>query len=132
MVINCRPLAKNMKMIKQKYILIFIVWLAACPLWGQASFGINGQIENDRLILEIQADILDKPMLLVRRNAGYHQVNWTKEGGFILLSISLIPSETGILIPPIYRNKRIDNQILGRFPIIEDKNIRDSYVIDVT
>src|SRR5690606_6683417 len=53
-------------------------------------------------------------------------------GNNIHLYISLIPSETGVLLPPIYKNQRIDNQLLGLFPIIKDRSTARTYSIDVT
>src|SRR5690606_12442522 len=90
------------------------------------------QLENDRLILGLDKNMMDLPMLLARNRMGSHHVKWTKDGDYILLSISLIPSKTGVLIPPLYKNQRIDYQILGRFPIIKDKSTEHTFFIDAT
>ncbi len=117
---------------KCRFLFSCIVWLAACPLWGQATFGVQGYLEDGRLILELDEEMMEVPMLLVRQETGFQQVKWSKEGKYVLLTIPLIESEAGVLIPPLAINDRVDRQLLGRFPIIRDRSTDHSFAIDAT
>ncbi|MFD2101305.1 zinc-dependent metalloprotease [Flagellimonas iocasae] len=116
----------------REFLFSCIVWLAVCPLWGQTNFGIDAHLEDDRLLLELDEEVLDTPMHLVRLGVGYHHIQWSRQGDHILLSLSLIESQTGTLIPPIVRKPKIHKQLLGRFDIIADKGPDHSVVIDAT
>ncbi|RPG30159.1 zinc-dependent metalloprotease [Flagellimonas sp.] len=110
---------------------VFFVLAAACPLWGQANFGIQGHLEKDRLIFELEKGVLDTPMLFVRHDAGQLQVQWSEQNGFIQLSVFPVRSEAGVTIPQ-YRTTKIPYHILGRFPIQNHGKDEGHYRIDVT
>ncbi|MHA7830182.1 MAG: zinc-dependent metalloprotease [Flagellimonas sp.] len=116
----------------REFLFSCIVWLAVCPLWGQTNLGIDAHLENDRLLLELDKGILETPMHLVRLGVGYHHIQWSRQGDHILVSLSLIESETGTLIPPIVGKPKIHKQLLGRFEIIGNKGTDHSMVIDAT
>ena len=63
----------------------FFVLAMACPLWGQATIGIQGHLEKDRLIFELDKGILDTPMLFVRHDTGQLQIEWSEQNNFIEL-----------------------------------------------
>lgn len=119
-------------LMKFYFLIPCIFWLTTCTLWGQLPFGIKGYLENERLILEVEKHLLDVPMLLVRHEMGFQQVTWSKEGNYLLLTIPLIQSEAGFLIPPFNINPRIDRQLLGRFPIIKEYSMGEAFGIDAT
>lgn len=116
----------------RRFLFSCIVWLAACPLWGQATFVLKGHLKDDRLILEMDKQLMDVPMLLVRHEIGFHQVTWSKEGRHLLLYMGLVPSEVGIQVPPLFTNQRIERQLLGRFPILEGNPDESTISIDAT
>ncbi|MDF0716987.1 zinc-dependent metalloprotease [Muricauda sp. 334s03] len=112
--------------------LFFIIWLAACPIWGQANFGVKGHFEDGRVTLELDSKTLQVPMLLVRHGAGQHQVTWSKKEDVVFMELSLIPSGAGVLIPPLPKNQRVYNQLLGRYPIIQNRSLKEHLFIDIT
>lgn len=116
----------------REFLFSCIVWLAVCPLWGQTNLGFDAFTEDDRLLLELDKGILDTPMHLVRIGVGFSQIQWARQGDHILVSLSLIESETGTLIPPIVRKPKIHKQLLGRFEIMGDRGTDHSVVIDAT
>ncbi|MHA7831833.1 MAG: zinc-dependent metalloprotease [Flagellimonas sp.] len=117
---------------KRRFLFSCIIWLAVCPLWGQAILGIDAYLENDRLLLELDESVMDTPMHLTRLGVGYHHVKWSRQGDNILLSLELIESETGTLIPPIIGKPKIYKQLLGRFPIMGGRGTDHTFVIDAT
>ncbi|WP_211372104.1 zinc-dependent metalloprotease [Flagellimonas olearia] len=112
-----------------QFLLSCIIGLVACPLWGQANFGIRGKLERERVILELQEHILDVPLLFVRHGDGQLQVKWSRQRGMVQLDISWVDSKAGVQIP-MYHDSRIRSHILGRFPILGDK--KALYTIDAT
>ncbi len=115
--------------IRWLFLLPCIVWLAACPLWGQANLGIRGKLEQERLLFELEKHVLDVPMLFIRHGEGQLQVVWSKQGDMVQLDISWAASKAGVLIP-MYNDIKVRSHILGRFPILGDT--KGPYSIDVS
>lgn len=114
-----------------KTLFFLIIGSMTCSLWGQVNNGIKAYLEKDRLIIVIDADVLDTPMLLVRHGSGHQQVVWSKHNKHILLTIPKIESVSGLIIP-LYFNYKIDSNTIGRFPIMIEKSTSDSFSIDAT
>lgn len=113
-------------------VLIFLILESiTCSLWGQVNNGIEAFLEKDRLIIGVDVEVLDTPMLFVRHGSGHQQVVWSKQNDHILLTIAQIESLSGTVIP-LYFNYRIDSNIIGRFPIIKKKSTENSFFVDVT
>lgn len=129
---NSHTYMSGSRHIKHRFLFSCIIWLAICPLWGQANFGIEVLLEDDRLLLELDEGVMDSPMHLARLGVGYHHIQWSRQGDHILLSLSLIKSQTGTLIPPIAGKPKIHKLLLGRFPIMDDRGTEHSVVIDAT
>lgn len=119
------------KSVSHKFLFSFIFWLAVCPLWGQANFGIKGHLENERLLLELDSNILDVPVLFVRHGSGQHQVIWSRNRDHILLTLSQIRSVLGIYLP-LYDDNTIMHHILGRYPILKNRSTGGAVFIDAT
>jgi len=117
--------------ILREFLFSFMVLLASGPVWGQTNNGIEAYLEGDRLFFEVEAKILDKPLLFVRHDLGHHQVIWSKQRDHILLTIPQIESLSGAIIP-VYNDYHIEANIIGRFPIIKNKSTAQSFYIDVT
>ncbi|PKP29050.1 MAG: hypothetical protein CVU01_01920 [Bacteroidetes bacterium HGW-Bacteroidetes-18] len=115
----------------REFLFSFMILLASGPTWGQTNNGIDASLEGDRLLLEIDIKILDKPILFVRHDIGHHQVIWSKQRDHILLTIPQIHSLSGTIIP-LYNDYHIKTNIIGRFPIIKNKSTTQSFYIDVT
>ncbi|MAU15926.1 MAG: hypothetical protein CMH46_10360 [Muricauda sp.] len=116
---------------KHRFLFSCIVWLAVCPLWGQANFGIKGHLENERLLLELDSILWDVPVLFVRHGKGQHQVVWSREGNHVLLTLDRVRSALGFYLP-IYDNYAIESHIVGRFPILKERSHGGSVFIDAT
>ncbi|MCR9228775.1 MAG: zinc-dependent metalloprotease [Flavobacteriaceae bacterium] len=119
------------KKMSHRFLFSFFIWLAVCPLWGQANFGIEGHLENERLLLQLDSALLDVPILFVRHGSGQHQVVWSRERNHILLTLPRIRSELGFYLP-IYDNYAIKFHVLGRFPILKERSDERSVFIDAT
>jgi len=115
----------------REFLFSFMILLASGPTWGQTNNGIDASLEGDRLLLEIDTKILNKPILFVRHDLGHHQVIWSKQRDHILLTIPQIHSLSGTIIP-LYNDYHIESNIIGRFPIIKNKSTAQSFYIDVT
>lgn len=116
---------------KGKLLFHLISLLVTCSTMGQDNKFINAYLENDKAYLEIKNEHLDTPMLLVRHDIGHNQVVWSKQGNHILLTIPQIKSSSGVLIPVNY-DYRNESNLIGRFPIIEEKSHSNLFYIDVT
>jgi uncharacterized protein DUF4953/uncharacterized protein DUF5117 len=130
MDIKTKKMIVNFSFLRE-FLFSLIILLTACPIWGQATNGIGAHLEGDRLLLEIDNKLLNKPMLFVRHNVGHHQVIWSKQRDHILLIVPQIHSLSGTIIP-LYNDYHIDSNILGRFPIIKNKSTAQSFYIDIT
>ena len=117
--------------LKSKTLFFLTVLSVTCPLWGQTNNDIKAYLEKDRLIIGVDIEMLDKPMLFVRHGAGHQQVVWSKHNDYILLTASKIESLAGTVIP-LYFNYKIDSNIIGRFPIIKEKSTENSFFVDAT
>ena len=115
----------------REFLFSFMILLASDPTWGQTNNGIDASLEGDRLLLEIDTKILNKPLLFVRHGIGHHQVIWSKQRDHILLTIPQIHSLSGTIIP-LYNDYHIKTNIIGKFPIIKNKSTAQSFYIDVT
>jgi len=114
-----------------RFLFLCIFWISVCHLRGQTNFGIKGHFGNNRLLLELDYNILDVPLLFVRHGSGQHQVVWSREGDHVLLTLSQIRSELGFSLP-LYDNYAIESHILDRFPIIKERSNGCSVFIDAT
>ncbi|BDW93301.1 hypothetical protein MACH07_21330 [Flagellimonas marinaquae] len=125
----------SMKRIKSMGMLPFLFTLffelAACPLMGQANNGIQARLENDRLFLDVQDELLDKPLLLVRYGKGYQQVVWSKQQEYLILKVPRVQSLVGTMIP-VNQDYKIEGLILERFPIVDQDRLEDGYRVDAT
>ncbi|MFC4218971.1 zinc-dependent metalloprotease [Flagellimonas marina] len=110
---------------------LFILLLAACPIWGQVNKGIIASMEGDDVLFEIHAGILGEPMMFVRHHDGFKQVRWSKERDHILLEIPKVKSLTGPFIP-VDGNAKVSAKVIGRFPIVAGKGTTGPYTIKVT
>ncbi|REE07797.1 uncharacterized protein DUF5117 [Winogradskyella pacifica] len=118
---------------KFKYKLLFslIIVLVACPLWGQVTNPLKAHIEGDRLFIELNIALLNKPLLFVKHGIGHHQVVWSKQNDFIALTLPQIKSSSGVIIP-VDNNYRIKSIIIERFPIVKHKSSDHSFYFDAT
>lgn len=130
--LNMGTVKSDIASLHLKVIFLFslIIGVEATPLWGQA-IGIKAHLEGDRLIMQIDKDILGKPILFVQHNMGHHQVVWSKQRDYLLLTIPEIQSLSGTIIP-VYGHYRIDSHIIGRFPILKTNNTEHFSSIDAT
>ncbi|RIV37501.1 DUF5117 domain-containing protein [Flagellimonas lutimaris] len=124
-----------MKVIKSMGALPFLFSLffelAACPVMGQANNGIHAQLENNRVFLEVPTELLDEPLLFVRHGTGYQQVVWSKQQEHLILKAPRVQSLVGTIIP-VNQDYKIEELILGRFPIVGQDRLEDGYRIDAT
>tara|TARA_R110002074_G_scaffold27499_3_gene79751 strand:- start:39282 stop:41615 length:2334 start_codon:yes stop_codon:yes gene_type:complete len=114
-----------------KLLFYLIILLVTCPVLGQVNKSIETQLEGERLFFKIDVEALQKPMLFVRHDVGYHQVIWSKHLDHIILTIPQIESLSGVVIPLNY-DYHDEANIIGRFPILKDKSSNKSFYIDVT
>jgi len=124
-----------MKVIKDMGVLPFLFSLffelAACPVMGQANNGIHAQLENNRVFLEVPTQLLDEPLLFVRHGMGYQQVVWSKQKEYLILKVLRVQSMVGTIIP-VNQDYKIEELILGRFPIVDQVRLDDGYRVDAT
>lgn len=107
------------KYMKCQFLFSCIVWLVACPLWGQVFSGVSAELKDERLILGLEPEVFGVPMLFVRHGTGDHQVVWTREEDYVLLTIPRVKSELDIELP-LLGNQAIASRVIGRFPILGD------------
>lgn len=124
-----------MKVIKGMGVLPFLLSLffelAACPVMGQANNGIHAQLENNQVFLEVPTELLDEPLLFVRHGTGYHQVVWSKQREHLILKVPRVQSLVGTTIP-VNQDFKIEELILGRFPIVGQDRLENGYRVDAT
>lgn len=116
---------------KCQFLFSCIVWLVACPLWGQVFSGVSAQLEDERLILGLEPEVFGAPMLFVRHGTGDHQVVWSRQEDHVLLTIPRVKSELDIELP-LLGNQAITSRIIGRFPIRKDRSDGPTVHIDAT
>lgn len=114
-----------------KHLFYLFIVLVSCPSLGRDNNIFKAEIKNERLYFKINDCDLNHNILFVKHGLGFHQVVWTKQRNYILLSIPSIQSSSGIKIP-LNNNYRHSTNIIGRFPIIEDGPTLKEYTIDVT
>ncbi|RYC50356.1 zinc-dependent metalloprotease [Flagellimonas olearia] len=103
----------------------------ACPLWGQANNGIGAYLEDNRLFLVLDREIIGEPMLFVRHHKGQLMVRWLHLGEQVVLTQHRVRSTLGEWIP-IDDDYKIEERVLGKFKIIKDKNDTGGLTIDAT
>ena len=108
-----------------------ILFLTVCPLKGQTNNGIGAYLENDKIYLELDKSIIDKPILFVRHHMDQLHVKWSHIGNQVVLSQQMVTSVMGELIP-IDGDYTIEERVLGKFPLITEKSKDDQLVIDAT
>lgn len=126
--ISHTPLAKHMKC---QFLFSCIVWLVACPLWGQVFSGVSATLEDERLILGLDPEALGAPMLFVRHGTGDHQVLWTRQKDYVLLTIPRVKSVLDVELP-LFGSRAITSRVIGRFPILKDRGDGATLHIDAT
>ncbi len=145
------------QIILQKYIIIFLLLLAAADGYAQnLNLNLNTPVKpykdvitsevltkkgfvtihqfNNKLYLEIPSTVLGKDLLFIAHGESgnaYTQVKWIKKEHKIHLIIPEIKSEIGNTIPLI-KNKFNEVIIALTFPILTIGKKDSSYVIDVT
>lgn len=122
-------LIKSMGMLPFLFILFFE--LAACPVMGQANNGIHAQLENNQVFLVVPTELLDEPLLFVLHGTGYQQVVWSKQREHLILKVPRVQSLVGTTIP-VNQDYKIEELILGRFPIVGQDRLEDGYRVDAT
>lgn len=124
-----------MKVMKSMGLLPFLFSLffelAACPVMGQANNGIHAQLESNQVFLEVPTELLDEPLLLVRHGTGYQQVVWSKQKEHLILKVPRVQSLVGTTIP-VNQDYKIEELILGRFPIVDHDSSKNGYRVDAT
>lgn len=103
----------------------------ACPLWGQANNGIGAYLEDNRLLLVLDREIIGEPMLFVRHHKGQLMVRWSHLGEQVVLTQNRVRSALGEWIP-IDADYKIEERVLGKFKVIKDKNDTGGLTIDAT
>tara|TARA_R110000796_G_scaffold80122_2_gene177407 strand:- start:38 stop:2218 length:2181 start_codon:yes stop_codon:yes gene_type:complete len=92
---------------------------------------MNVHLQDNKVFLKLDENLLGKDLLFARHGKGYTHVVWTKYLDQILLEIPRVESLSGIIIP-IKDNLTIDKKIVGRFPIIKEKSDDNTFGIDIT
>lgn len=110
---------------------LVLLFLKVCPVMGQANNGIVAKLDGDKLFLTIERDILNTEMLFARHGTGQLQVTWSRNDDVLILKQVRPKNAFGEYLP-INGDYRIDELILGKFPILERQQNESSLTIEAT